>query len=524
MCGVIGMGSHKLLKGIIHFFCCAIIVLSIVSFSALNIFGSEFPNDGFIVFNGGYRILLGQVPFYDFFIPLGPTVFYIQAFFELLFGPNIVSMIAHVAVLSSILALTFYFFLVRHFTKWVSVILSIAVYYSFIGVDGFAWYNQSALFFFMLNVLILLYFLDRKVLPDWFFGASSLFTVLAIFSKHDMGFMYFFFFTLFLLVNYSNQRRKVLLGYVVPVVVLCAGIVYFFAQSGNFFDWFNYNQPGFKSRFSVMSLAYSLQQIVFSFNLYFFIFFLALRFKEKGKPLRRLLDAGLLLNIVIGLVPLSTSALIFQTRITALPIIGVLAFLYYDMKGSSYFGAMRKRAFLKYVGLIFILVLFFNPIFSVPNPPRGEIAGVLNNVLAMRNADTVIESGCLKGYYAPGYAKKIAYLKGLFEKYDNSVLDMTYGFFYCDLGYAPKNLPVWFYEGVTYSYDKYAYFLDYIKENKPNLILLDCPDSEHRQAFYESVLSQGYEVLSSEYTQGCGSRKLGDVLLVNNERTDTAQE
>lgn len=41
-----------------------------------------FAFDQSIVFDGGYRLTWGEVPYKDFLIPFGPVVFYLQAFFS----------------------------------------------------------------------------------------------------------------------------------------------------------------------------------------------------------------------------------------------------------------------------------------------------------------------------------------------------------------------------------------------------------------------------------------------------------
>lgn len=53
-----------------------------------------------IPWDGGYRIYSGQLPFVDFFAPIGPVLFLQQAFFFHLFGVGLVGFLAHAAFLN----------------------------------------------------------------------------------------------------------------------------------------------------------------------------------------------------------------------------------------------------------------------------------------------------------------------------------------------------------------------------------------------------------------------------------------
>ena len=47
-----------------------------------------FPVDSFAHFDTGYRILLGEYPFKDYWIISGPVIDYIQGFFFYIFGTS----------------------------------------------------------------------------------------------------------------------------------------------------------------------------------------------------------------------------------------------------------------------------------------------------------------------------------------------------------------------------------------------------------------------------------------------------
>src|SRR3989338_393911 len=79
-------------------------------FNFLAVFSQKYCTDFQIIFEGGYRIGLGQMPYRDFFLPLGPIVFYLQHIFNQFLGVNIWSMALHSSSLTAVLVVVYYFF------------------------------------------------------------------------------------------------------------------------------------------------------------------------------------------------------------------------------------------------------------------------------------------------------------------------------------------------------------------------------------------------------------------------------
>ena len=108
-------------------------------------YGTSFFRDMAIVFEGGYRIAGGQVPFRDFYTPGGIVVFYLQALAILASGANALSMVTHAAVLAAIVAM----------------VLSLN------GIFGNPGYSFVAYFFFDVICLLLLRRLDAAPVWPW---------------------------------------------------------------------------------------------------------------------------------------------------------------------------------------------------------------------------------------------------------------------------------------------------------------------------------------------------------------------
>ena len=82
-----------------------------------------FPVDSFSHFDTGFRILLGEYPFKDYWVVSGPFVDYLQAIFFYLFGVNWQSYVLHASFLNVVLSITT-FIVLRNF--------NLNIYYSFV--------------------------------------------------------------------------------------------------------------------------------------------------------------------------------------------------------------------------------------------------------------------------------------------------------------------------------------------------------------------------------------------------------
>ena len=67
------------------------------------------PMDNFVLYNGGYRILNGYVPFKDYWLITGPLLDYLNAFFFSTLGISWKSFIIHSSLFNSLIAVSTYF-------------------------------------------------------------------------------------------------------------------------------------------------------------------------------------------------------------------------------------------------------------------------------------------------------------------------------------------------------------------------------------------------------------------------------
>ena len=105
--------------------------------------------DHSIIFDGGWRILCGQIPFKDFIAPLGPIAFYIQAGFFKLFGVNLLAFRLHAAVISAVvtaLAMSIVGMLAP-VAGWQILLTGLVTAVWFYTPMGIPWYGPTSMLF-----------------------------------------------------------------------------------------------------------------------------------------------------------------------------------------------------------------------------------------------------------------------------------------------------------------------------------------------------------------------------------------
>ena len=139
-----------------------------------------FPVDSFAHFDSGFRILLGEHPFKDYWIVSGPIIDYIQAIFFYLFGVNWQSYVLHASLMNAILSVAT-FIIFRSF--------SLNIYYSFIysllfsilayPTSGTPFVDHHSAFFSLLGIYSLILGIKNEKKLHWilipiFFGFAFL--------------------------------------------------------------------------------------------------------------------------------------------------------------------------------------------------------------------------------------------------------------------------------------------------------------------------------------------------------------
>ncbi len=182
-----------------------------------------FPIDSFSHFDTGFRILLDEHPFKDYWIISGPIIDYFQAIFFYIFGVNWQSYILHASVMNSVLALST-FFLLKNFKLNIylcftySISLSILAYPS----SGTPFTDHHAAFFSLLGVYVLI--LGIKSENKFYWTLLPFLFVFAFFSKQVPS-SYVIIYTIFILLTYSLVKKKF---YWIKYSLLSSALIIFF--------------------------------------------------------------------------------------------------------------------------------------------------------------------------------------------------------------------------------------------------------------------------------------------------------
>ncbi len=115
------------------------------------------PLDQSIIFDGGWRVLSGQVPFLDFYTPTGLVPVYLQALMFQIMGVSWMAYVLHAALLNVLFALFVYFLLRRTFRwNWAALYFALAAGCFLYPPMGTPYMDQHALIFTFVTLGLLL--------------------------------------------------------------------------------------------------------------------------------------------------------------------------------------------------------------------------------------------------------------------------------------------------------------------------------------------------------------------------------
>jgi hypothetical protein len=143
-------------KKLIHLFKKAAPILFIGSFSFLINYHYGFiglmPMDNTVLYNGGYRVLNGYVPFTDYWLVTGPLLDYLNALFFLILGVSWKTFIIHSSLINLLFALASYFLFIQ-----LKLSKKFSIFYSIL-ISCWDTICRSSLHFFFNNCFLYFYF------------------------------------------------------------------------------------------------------------------------------------------------------------------------------------------------------------------------------------------------------------------------------------------------------------------------------------------------------------------------------
>jgi len=161
-----------------------IIILIPFSFIINQYYGNlgVFPVDSFSHFDTGYKVLLGDHPFKDYWVVSGPLLDYLQAVFFYLFGVNWQSYLLHASLFNAVLTLSTFlilkdFKLNIYYCFFYSILFSILAYPS----SGTPFVDHHSAFFCLLSIYSLMLAIKYEKKIYWYI--LPLLLACAFFSK-----------------------------------------------------------------------------------------------------------------------------------------------------------------------------------------------------------------------------------------------------------------------------------------------------------------------------------------------------
>lgn len=183
------------------------------------------PLDQSIVFDGAWRILQGQTPYTDFYLPNGLVPIYLQSLFFIILKPSYLAYCLHSSIFNGLFAILSYFFLLPLLkNKTLSFLYSCATSFLFYPPMGTPYYDQHS-FFFMLVTWLTIYQLKPAISKNkaLILGVmTSIFYAAALLSKQVPA-IFLIPILIWILIRKYIQYNKITLVFLVGSFV--AGIV-----------------------------------------------------------------------------------------------------------------------------------------------------------------------------------------------------------------------------------------------------------------------------------------------------------
>jgi hypothetical protein len=159
----------------------------------------------FLAWEGAYRLSLGQIPYKDFYLPMGFSFWIIPGVFFKFFGPYMASLIKAQVLINLIGGLVFRSILNKLDVPPGKAFIAILIYcVSFILINFWPWYNHTVFIYELIAIRIALSHIfgntHRKKIISLFF--ASLFVTLSFFTKQDGGALSFI--LILVLLSYSS--------------------------------------------------------------------------------------------------------------------------------------------------------------------------------------------------------------------------------------------------------------------------------------------------------------------------------
>ena len=285
----------------------AVLIVGVFSFFINYYYGfiGVMPMDNFVLYNGGYRVLSGYVPFNDYWLVTGPLLDYLNALFFYINGTNWKTVIIHSSLFNLIISvITYYLFKELGLQKKFSVIYSILFSILFYPIVGTPFVDHHSTFFLILMFYFFIFGLTKNS-NNYFFFIPLLFT-LSFLSKQTpaaYGFIGIVFLIVIFLLYDLKKNYKIIFPLVMGSVLSFLFFYFSKIQFLNFYEqYILYAKTIGDFRFSTykFNLLNTLGEYKFIFVLIVFLTFLLTRYWiDKNSKAIFVILANIILSLLL---------------------------------------------------------------------------------------------------------------------------------------------------------------------------------------------------------------------------------
>ena len=270
------------------------VLLGIFAFSINYHYGfiGIMPGDNTVLYNGGYRVLRGYVPFSDYWLVTGPLLDYLNAFFFSIFGVSWKTYIIHSSFFNLIIALgSYYLFIKLNLSIKYSLFYSSLISILFYPVVGTPFVDHHSTLFLMLAFYMLI--LGVHVKNYTYFSAIPILICLSFLSKQTpaaYGLLAISLIILCYCLFNIKEINKILLPLIIGSIASICVLTLFFFLTGikllNFLEQYIYFSKTIGEyritnyNFNIFDVIYKYKFINF-FNIILFVILVNLFFKKK---------------------------------------------------------------------------------------------------------------------------------------------------------------------------------------------------------------------------------------------------
>ncbi len=212
----------------------------------------------YLSWEGAYRLMIGQLPFIDFDLPMGFGYWLVPAAFFKVFGPQLITLVKAQIFINSLSILSVRGVLYRLKIKPLFITISLLVFcLTYVIYNFWPWYNHTVVVYELLGLGLIVWFSTASENRSSFIllTLSAFFMFLAFFTKQDAGAMGFIIGLVLLIYHsYYHQKFRPILVYLITFFVVGLAFILPFLNEG-FLYWFNYGQPPHNARLGIISIV-----------------------------------------------------------------------------------------------------------------------------------------------------------------------------------------------------------------------------------------------------------------------------